>query len=366
MDKVIWGTSQAVTSTLFFLIQLTFLKSNDLKIMAEFSILFGLMNLLVLLVRRSLMETNLFAIKAPGFVFFASLSCLFLGIVLPVAFRFTANSSIPICIAVFFFNQLVLDLLRFSNRRNHHYFLILQMFSIALFIVAALSGLQAIQLFYMLTIFQLIACFVYLATDQRYKMGLKETWVLMNITRIFDFIIASGFGFFLPLLTIACLDSKSVGVLRTSQNFLNLGSIFTAAFYYSALQNRKHDTHFKTSYVFPSLLLIGTLFAFKFFGSKNILNQIFGPYFQDSLLLTCTLIVALIPNIWVSTLNGILSSRKEFVTLFRIHCISLFVLALGTSTGFLIFGLNSFGLVTIFCLFLEFFLMRKALKVQNV
>jgi hypothetical protein len=183
---------------------------------------------------------------------------------------------------------------------------------------------------------------------------------------MFDFAIGSGFGFFLPLLTIVCLDSTSVGILRTSQNFLNLGSIFTAAFYYSALQNRTHDSHFKISFVFPSLLLICTLFAFETLVSKSILNQIFGPYFQDSLLLTCILIVALVPTIWVSTLNGILSSRKEFGTLLRIHSISFLILALGSLVGFLIFGLNSFGLITFFCSVLEFFLMRKALKVQNV
>jgi len=188
---------------------------------------------------------------------------------------------------------------------------------------------------------------------------------LVNFTRMLDFAISSGFGFFLPLLTIICLDSTSVGVLRTSQNFLNLGSIFTAAFYYSALQTRTRETQFKISYVFPSLFLIGALFAVEIFASKKISNQIFGPYFQDSFLLSCTLIVALVPTIWVSTLNGILSSKKEFGTLLRIHSVSLLVLAIGSTSGFLIFGLNSFGLVTFFCSLLEFFLIKKALKVKN-
>jgi hypothetical protein len=233
-------------------------------------------------------------------------------------------------------------------------------------VVATFSGFKALQLFYILTIFQLTACFFYLVTDQRCKIGTRETWNLVSFTRMSDFAISSGFGFLLPLLTIVCLDSTSVGVLRTSQNFLNLGSIFTAAFYYSALQNRANETHFKISYIFPSLVLIGTLFVFEIFVSKNISNQIFGPYFQDSYLLTCTLIVALVPTIWVSTLNGILASKKEFSALFRIHVISLFVLAVGSTTGFFVFGLNSFGLVTLFCSFLEYFLVRKALKVQNV
>ena len=60
MDKVTWGASQAITSLLFFLIQLSFLKSHDLLLMALFSTLFGLMNFCLLAIRRSLIEVNKF------------------------------------------------------------------------------------------------------------------------------------------------------------------------------------------------------------------------------------------------------------------------------------------------------------------
>jgi hypothetical protein len=238
--------------------------------------------------------------------------------------------------------------------------------SVFFIVVASLAGFKAIILFLMLTIFQLGSCFVYIVLDKRNKISFKDTLNLINFTRMLDFAIGSGFGFMLPLLTIACLDSTSVGVLRTSQSFLSLGSVFTAAFYYSALQKSTHEIQFKISYALPSSLLIGILLFFELFVSDTVVKQILGPYFQDSLILTFLLIVSLVPTIWVSHLTGILIFKKEFSTLFEIHSISLIVLSFGSLTGFFTFGLESFGLVTIFCSFLEYFLLRRALQVRNV
>jgi hypothetical protein len=187
----------------------------------------------------------------------------------------------------------------------------------------------------------------------------------VSATRVIDFAVSSGFGFFLPILTFLFLDARSVGELRTSQNFLSLGSIFATAFYYSALKGENDKEMSKMTYFLPSSILLGLLGFLFFFISPSILKQMFGPYFFESLPLTLLLLVALVPTIRVFRMNAILVNSKEFNSLFKIHIISLVVLAFGSSLGFPFFGVTSFGIFTILCGVLELYLTKKLLKKGN-
>ena len=365
MDKLIWGSSQAITSAYFFLIQLSFLKSNNLGDMAEFSILFGLMNFVLLMLRRSMIEIVDLTATLPSISFFILLTFLFFGITLPITFATNGNILILINVSIFLFNQIIFDILRFSNNRSHTWYLVLQTFSIILIFGATRMGLNAVRQLLLVTVFQLIGSVLYLSQDKRKKIKIKQTVSHMNLTRLSDFVVNSGFGFILPLLTVLILDQKSVGILRTSQNFLNLGSIFTAAFYYSSLRENKVTSYFKISYFLPSLILIGIVLFSDLIVNENVSRQIFGPYFQQSLLLTNLLILALVPTMWVSRLNAIMVKTRKYSSLFRIHLISLSVLAISSIGGFFFFGIEAFGLGTIFCSCLEIILVRRTLRSKS-
>ncbi len=365
MDKVIWGSSQGITSALYFLIQLSFLKSDNLGVMAEFSVLFGLMNFFLLMVRRSLIEVNDITLSPPSVGFINLLTLLFLLITMPISIAMHGNFFILICVAIFLFNQIVFDVLRFSNNRSHVHYLILQTLSIFLIVGTTLLGLDAIRQLLLVTTFHFFCSVFFLLLDRRKRINFKQTISFLNFTRLLDFIISSGFGFFLPLLTVLALDNKSVGILRTSQNFLSLGSIFTAAFYYSSLKETKNISQFRFLYFLPSLILFGLLFCSKLIVSDMVLRQVFGPYFQQSQVLTFLLILALVPTMWVSGLNAIMVKIAEFGTLFKIHLISFSFLACGSLGGFQFLGIESFGLVTILCACLEIFLVKRTLRSRN-
>ena len=356
MDKVIWGTSQAITSALFFLIQLSFLKSSDLHQMALFSSLFGLMNFFLLAVRRSLIETNPFKTDVPGIVFFLTISFGFLLIGLIISILIPADFSIILCATLFLFDQLVLDFLRFSESKNHYLYISVQGVSLVLSVLLVILGFGATSIILFVALLQLVVCVRCMMRDERLRLDLQASMALVSMTRVLDFFISSGFGFILPLVTFIFLDAISVGSLRTSQNFLSLGSVFAAAFYYSALERENDRKMSKFVYFLPSLILSGILTFMALLASPTILKQIFGPYFFESLPLSFLLIIALVPTIWASTIYAALVKMKAYSSILKIHLLSLPFLAIGSSVGFRYFGVKSFGFFSIFCALLELLL----------
>ena len=362
MNKVVWGTSQSISSVLFFLIQLSFLKSSEIHLMALFCTLFGLMNFFLLAIRRSLIEVNQFIVNVPGIGMSLRLSCIFFIFCVPISFLIHTDISIVFCVTLFFFDQLVLDFVRFSNRKSHYLYIAAQTASLILSISLIFLELSATWIILVVALLQFVFCIICIARDKRISLDFHASMALVSVTRIIDFAVGSGFGFFVPILTFLFLDASSIGEIRTSQNFLSLGNIFTSAFYYSALRGENRKEIPKINYFLPSTIMLGLLGVLAFFVSPFFLQQMFGPYFYESLPLTLLLIVALVPTIWVLRINAILVNLKEFGSLFKIHVISLLLLAIGSSIGFPFFGVTSFGIFTILCALLEMYLANSLLK----
>ena len=364
MDKFIWGISQAITSGLFFLLQLAFLKSKNLSEMAVFSTLFGLMNFVILMIRRALIEITIFQQIFPGISSFSLLTLSFFLCSLPISFFFHGNKFLTLYISIFLTNQVALDILRFSSLKNHYKFIGIQSASIFIILGSMSINFSEVNSFLSVTILQMFVTIYYVVTEQKTRLKINQMIKLFNLSRLVDFFVSSGFGFLLPLITLILLDQKSVGVLRTSQNFLNLGSIFTAAYYYSILANNNRTNFSKYFHFLPSILLFIILLISDNYVQKSTISQIFGPYFHESLNLTILLIIALIPSIFASTLNAFLINMKKFKELLRIHVFSVFVLAVGSIIGFVFIGVTAFGLFSIISASLEIFLIRKKLEVR--
>lgn len=362
MDKVMWGSSQAITSTLYFAIQLTFLKSSNLSQMALFLTLFGLMNFLLLAIRRSLIEVNRFDFESPAISISIIFTCLYFVFCVPISFLIHKDVFIVFCVSLFLFDQLVLDFVRFSDNKNHFVFIVIQWISLIASIVLMFIDISATNTFLFLAILQFVFCLICIFRDRRRFLGFSSSLKQMNASRAIDFVISSGFGFLLPILTFLFLDAKSVGELRTSQNLLSLGSIFASAYYYSTLKSDTEKEEHKLAYYLPSVLLLVLLTFLTFFISPPLLKQLLGPYFFDSLPLTFLLIIALVPTIRVFKMNALLIKTKNFKSLLKVHLISLVFLAFGTCLGFLFIGIISFGLFSIFAAMLEMFLIRKLLE----
>lgn len=362
MDKVIWGASQGITSALFFLIQLSFLKSSEIHLMALFCTLFGLMNFFLLAIRRSLIEVNQFKVNVPGIGLSFTLSCVFFCFCLPISFLMNNNILVVFSVTLFLFDQIVLDFVRFSDKKNHYLYIAAQTVSLVLSISLMFFELSATCIILVVSVLQFAFCVICISRDVRTSLDLHASVALVSVTRMIDFAVSSGFGFFLPILTFLFLDASSVGELRTSQNFLSLGNIFASAFYYSVLKSENIKEIPKIAYLLPSLILLSFLGVLTFCISPSNLKQMFGPFFYESLPLTCLLIIALVPTIWVLRINAILVNLREFSSLFKIHFISLLVLAFGSSLGFPFFGITSFGIFTIVCALLEMYLTHNLLK----
>jgi len=364
MNKLIWGSSQAITSLLFFMLQLSFLKSLDLQLMALFSTLFGVMNFCLLAIRRSLLEVNQLDKTMPGFVLYVAICFAFLLICIPIAFLIKIDVLILLCITLFLFDQLVLDTLRFSDPQNHKWYIAVQIVSVVLAVFLTLADVGASQIILILALLQFVFCVLCSSRGKRVSLNLKESIALFNFTRFIDFAINSGFGFFLPLLTFIFLNADAVGALRTSQNFLTLGSMFASALYYSALMGENVRKIPKVMFFIPSLILSGLVTILTFFVSPSVVGRMFGPYFYESVPLTLLLVVALVPTIWVFTMNAVLVNAKEFRFLFKTHSVSLIFLAFGSSIGFYFFGIIAYGFFAVFCAAVEAYYIKRFLKVR--
>lgn len=363
MNKLLWGSSQAITSLLFMILQLLFLKSPDLQLMALFSTLFGLMNFCLLAIRRSLLEVNQLDKTMPGFVSYVAICFAFMLICLPIAFLIKIDVLILLCTTLFLFDQLVLDTLRFSEPQNHKLYIAVQAVSVVLAVFLTLADVGASQIILILALLQFVFCVLRSSRGKRASLNLKESIALFNFTRFIDFAINSGFGFFLPLLTFILLNANAVGALRTSQNFLALSSIFTSGFYYSALMGENVRKIPKVMFFVPSLILSGVVTILTLFVSPSVVGRMFGPYFYESIPLTLLLIVALVPTIWASTMNAVLVNSKEFRFLLKTHSVSLIFLALGSSIGFYFFGIIAYGFFAVFCAVVEAYFIKRFLKI---
>lgn len=362
MSKVIWGSSQAITSLLSFLIQLSFLKSSNSQQMALFLTLFAVMNFILIAIRRSMIEVNKFNIKVPSIFVFVVISTAFMIFSLPISTLIHSNFLIVACVSLFLFDQLVLDFFRFSRVSGHFLYIGVQVISITVSISLMIANVSAISIILIISLFQLSLCILFYNQDARMKLNINDSRKLVSLTRVLDFAVTSGFGFLVPLITYVLLDANSVGILRTSQNILSLGSVFTSALYYSTLQSENIERISKFTYFVPTFLMMSLLIIITFSVPPLILEQIFGPYFFDSLPLTVLLLLALVPTIWSMRICALLVKLKKYRLIFKIHVQSLVILALGSSAGFYFFGIESFGIFSFFSALYEMLLMIKFLK----
>ena len=338
-----------------------FLKSSNLNIMSEFSIFLALINFILLIVRRSFVELIDFSSTRPSVSFYISISAFFLFASFPVSRYFDSGFTLCIYMSVFLFGQLILDPIRFSGKRNHVFFLLIQLTSIFLLFASSFLGYGILNILLLISSIQSLSALIIFHRIALRKIGLVETLRRVNLIRGLDFTISSGFGFLLPLIAAVILSNSSVGILRTSQNFLSVGSVFTSAVYYSSLQKssrRKVPNYFIFG---PSIILFLILASLNSFLSRHFQNLLFGPYFKDSVVLTSLLIVALIPNIFASNLNASIVSLGLFKPLMKIHLVVLLLLALGSIFGFMFYDIRAFGFFSVLAGTLEVFLTRKLL-----
>ena len=347
MNRLLWGASQGLTSALFFLLQLSFLKEGELKLMALFSTLFAFMNFFLLAIRRSLIETNSFKEEVPSLRLILKLSLIFGGISMPLLAIIHNRPIVLISVIIFLFNQLLLDFFRFSTIRNHQIFIAIQITTILTALLLKYFNLAALDAFVLIGLLQLIFSIFISTQDKRYKLNNFFPKAIFNFSRLLDFFLTSGFGFLLPLLVFIFLDSSSVGELRTSQNFLSLGNIFTASIYYSALNAKSSEEIHWTSYFIPSFVLLILLAIIELFAAPSMVHRFFGPFFNESIFLTLILITALVPITWNSRESAKLVKAKRFKSLLGVHSISLIVLATGSCIGFDIIGVASYGIFVI-------------------
>lgn len=359
MNRFLWGASQGLTSALFFLIQLTFLKEGELRLMALFSSLFALMNFFLLAIRKSLVEINAFKEEVPGLGLTLKISLIFGATCMPLLMIINNRPLVVVSVVAFLFNQIILDFLRFSNYRNHLNFIAIQATTITLTFLLKIFNISALDSFIFIVLIQSIFCIFYSIHDKRKKMKNIFSKTLFNFSRLLDFSLSSGFGFLLPSLVFIFLDSSSVGELRTSQNFLSLANIFTASIYYSTLTTKNTKKIPWISNFIPSFILLLLLAMIEVFLSPSITYDLFGPFFYDSIPLTLILILALAPIIWNSRECAILVRAKRYKDLLVVHSTSLITLATGSCVGFQIFGVKSYGIFITISNIVEMLLIRR-------
>ncbi len=366
MNKFLWGTSQGLTSAFFFLLQLFFLKDSDLRLMVLFSTLFALMNFFLLATRRSLIEINAFKDEVPSISATIKISMIFGIFCIPLLIIIVNRPLVIALMTLFLFNQIILDFLRFSNDRNHKIFIIIQFTFGTFAILLMFFRISPLNSFTIIVWIQFMFCICYSMQDKRTKLNKIFLNSLFSFSRFLDFTLNSGFGFLLPFLVYIFLDSPSVGELRTSQSFLSLGNIFTASMYYSTLDsNKSTKVHWSNVFV-PSVILLATLAVIYLFLTPTIVNDLFGPFFYDSIFLTIILIVALAPIMWNSRESAKLVKAQKYKLLLGIHFISLLTLAFGSCFGFLIFGILAYGVFTVVSNLVEIFLVHKVKRKFDV
>jgi hypothetical protein len=366
MNKIKWGGSQATTSLLFFLLQLTFLKSESISNMVQFSILFSVLNFFFLGARRAYIEAKDWSVENGANRVFLYCTFTYLAICMLPTLIFEWDLKILSLLTSFFYLQLHMDLMRFRSQNGHTRFILTQLIlSVSVVIsepfldsqIYILSIVMLLNLI-MLTLFNLFKVIKLSGANTR-----KSLW---SWSRFWDFTLASGFGFVLPLITFIVLDSVSVGILRTSQNFLALGSIFTAALYYSSLEKSVIDSKLTRICFLPSLVLLALLSLLYFYSNQLFIQDFFGPYFDASLQLSFFLILALIPGMWVINLNVIMLKLKLNLLLLKVHMLTLTFLSGITLLGYLVLGISAFGIATFVTLLLEGLALFRILKALYV
>lgn len=365
MSKTIWGSSQASTSLLYFLLQLTFLKSEVISHMVQFSILFGLFNFYLLSIRRSFLESKDWSKESKPNTFLLVCTCIYLLICAPLSVILSWDLRILFTITALLYLQLLLDAARFNNPNGHLFFISTQLclsFSIVFTEYLNLSSISILSIIVVLNSFFLIVYRFLNLSFYTEQISHNHTF---NWSRFLDFSLVSGFGFLLPLITFIVLDSLSVGILRTSQNFLALANLFTASYYYSALQNRSLQVKFKISYLIPSSIMSIILVMINYYPNSLLIEQVFGPYIYSSNMLTVLLIIALVPTIWVVNLNVYIIKLKLYKFLLNLHIYTLLFFALSTILGYKFIGINAFGITTILSSILEAFILNRFIKVHN-
>jgi hypothetical protein len=361
-----WGSSQASTSLLFFLLQLTFLKSEIINHMVQFSILFGLFNFYLLGIRRSFLESKDWSKESSPHTFLLSCTFIYLLICAPLTLFFSWDLRVLFTITALLYLQLLLDAARFNNQKGHLFFVSTQIFlsfSIAFTEHLNFSSISILSIVVLLNSFFLIVLRILNLNIYTEQISNNHTF---SWSRFLDFSLVSGFGFLLPLITFIVLDSLSVGILRTSQNYLAIANLFTASYYYSALQNTILQVKFNISYLFPSSIMSIILVIINYYPNRSLIEKVFGPYIYSSNILTSLLIIALVPTIWVVNLNVYLIKLKLYKFLLNLHICTLLFFAISTILGYRIIGINAFGIATILSSILEVFILTRFIKVHNV
>lgn len=365
MNKIIWSSSQASTSLLFFLLQLTFLKSEAINHMVQFSILFGIFNLYLLSIRRSFLESKDWSKENNPSTFLLACSCLYLLICTLLTLICSWDLRIALTITALLYLQLLLDAARFNNLNGQVFFISTQIclsLSIAFTTYLNLSSISILSIVVLIN-------FVFLIIYRFLDLSIYTNQILNNHTvnwsRILDFLLVSGFGYLIPLITLIVLDSLSVGILRTSQNTLSLSSFIVSAYYYSALQNRITPVKFNISYTIPSIIMSIFLVFINYYPNRGLIEEFFGPYIYSSNILTGLLIIGLVPTLWVLNLNVYIIKLKLYKFLINLHICILLFLATSTILGYKIIGINAFGIATILSSILEVFILKKFIKAHN-
>jgi hypothetical protein len=365
MNKIKWGSSQASASLLFFLLQLTFLKSESTSDMVQFSILFSILNFFLLGVRRAFTEAKDWSVENGANRIFSYCTLIYLLICMLPTLVFDWNLKILLILASMFYLQLHMDLMRFSSQSGHTRFILTQIILSASVVISEIfldSKIFILSIVMFLNLFVLLL-FNLLRMIKLFDANAQNS--LWSWSRFWDFTLASGFGFVLPLITLIVLDSVSVGILRTSQNFLALGSIFTASMYYSSLEKRVINLKFTKMYLTPSFFLLLLLSLLNFHSDQIYIQDLFGPFFESSLHLSVFLILALIPGMWVANLNVIMVKYDLNVLLLKVHIVTLAFLSGMTLLGYLILGISAFGIATFISLLLEGLVLFRILKTYH-
>jgi len=366
MNKTLWGSSQASTGLLFFLLQLTFLKSEVLSHMVQFSILFGLFNFYVLGIRRSFLESKDWSKKSNPRIFLLACTCIYMLICAPLTLILSWDLRILLTITALLYLQLLLDAARFNNLNGHLFFVLTQICLSLSIAFTEYLNLSSISILSIVVLINFVFLIIYHFLDFSIYTDQVPNNNTFNWSRFLDFSLASGFGFVLPLITFSVLDNLSVGILRTSQNTLALSSIIASSYYYSALQNRITPVKFNISYTVPTIIMSIFLVFINYYPNRGSIEEVFGPYIYSSNILTGLLTIALVPQLWVLNLNVYIIKLKLYKCLLKLHICTLLFLAITTILGYRIIGINAFGIATILSSILEVVVLRKFVKVYDV
>ena len=333
--------------------------------MVQFSILFGLFNFYLLGLRRSFLESKDWSKESNPNIFLLSYTCVYLLICAPLTVIFTWDLRILFTITALLYLQLLLDAARFNNPNGHLFFVLTQIFLSFSIVFTEYVNLSNISILSIVVLLNSLFLIVYRLLNLNIYTKQTPNHYSFNWSRFFDFSLVSGYGFLLPLITFLVLDSLSVGILRTSQNYLAIANLFTTSFYYSALQDKIVKIKFNISYLFPSFIMSIILILINYYPNRDLIEKVFGPYIYSSNILISLLIIGLVPTIWVLNLNVYLIKLKLFKFLLNLHICILLFFATSTIIGYKIFGVNAFGIAAIFSSILEVYILSKFIKGLN-